>query len=323
MQTLRVNRCLLLIATCCLLVATGANAQVGSALIAVPWQPEQRFSATNYFIGLQTESESFGGDTNLARGVSFGRLRLDPNDPRGLTFGWLYDHTEIDSGDPLLPERLNSTAVAVGMNLGEVIEGWDVSVSGGFGNASTLPYTDEDGYYGLGSIVATKRLDQRTALTLLLDFDGSRAVLPDVPLPGLQYSVFVSPKLRYSLGLPFSTIYYQPDDRWTFDITYLLPLGGRAEVKYAIDDRWTVFTRYNATNRAYHIDGAENDRIFFEQDRVSAGVDWTPADGWKWSFSAGWAFDQEFTTGFDTFDDEGLRSLDDAAFLRIGLRLDF
>ncbi|MEL7087327.1 MAG: hypothetical protein AAGL98_02615 [Planctomycetota bacterium] len=303
--------------------AAPAGAQVGSALIAVPWPPEQKFSATNYYLGLQTQSETVGTDTNLTRGVSFGRLRLDTDNPRALSVGWLYDQIEIDSGDPLLPERLNSTAVAVGMNLGEVIEGWDVSVAGGVGHASTLPFGDEDGYYGLGSVVATKRLDPRTALTLLLDFDGSRPVLPDVPLPGIQYSVFVSPRLRYSLGLPFSTIFYQPDDRWTFDVTYLLPLGGRVEAKYKIDDQFTAFARYNATNRAYHLAGTDNDRIFFEQDRVSLGVEWTPRPGWQWTVAGGWAFDQEFTTGFDTFDGDDLRELDDAEFLRVGLRLDF
>ncbi|MEO1237399.1 MAG: hypothetical protein AAFX76_11485 [Planctomycetota bacterium] len=306
------------------LFAAGARAQVGSALIARPWQPGQTVNATNFFLGTPTDSETVGDETNLARGVSFGRFRLDPNDPQGLTVGWLYDQLEIDSTDPLLPERLNQTAVALGKNLGEVWDGWNVSIAGGFGFAGDLPYADGDAVFGLGSIVATKQLDQRTALTVLLDFDGSRSVLPDVPLPGVSYSVFVSPTLRYALGVPFSTLFWKPDDRWTIDITYALPIGGRAEAEYRFDDNLFAFVAYNASTRGYTLnDTPGNRRIFFEQNRAEAGLRLRPNPDVTWIASVGWAFGQEFTTGFDTIDDDSLRDLDDAAFLRVGLNFNF
>ncbi|MEM1107704.1 MAG: hypothetical protein AAGH99_03345 [Planctomycetota bacterium] len=310
-------------ALCLWLGAADSGAQVGSALMAIPWQPGQTVNSINYYLGLQTESETVGVDTNLTRGVSLGRFRFDANDPQSLTVGWLFDHIEIDSLDPLLPGQLTNTAVAVGKNLGQITGDWNVAVSGGVGFAGDQPFGDEDGYYTLGSVLASKQLDRQTRLTLILDFDGSRAVLPDVPLPGIQYSVFVSPQLRYSLGLPFSTIFYQPDDRWTFDIQYALPLGGRADISYRIDDRLTAFAGYSATNRAFHIDGEENERIFFSQDRAELGLRFSPVPDQTWTVSGGWAFDQEFTTGFNSFDDGDLRELDDAAFLRLGLRFGF
>ncbi|MEM9915398.1 MAG: hypothetical protein AAF911_10590 [Planctomycetota bacterium] len=313
---------------CCVLLlgllAVNGQAQVGSALIAAPWQPEKSFSATNYFIGFESESDGAGFDTDLARGVSFGRFRLDNQDPRAVTFGWLYDHTAIDSSDPLLPERLVSVAFAAGMGLGEIGDGWELSFSAGGGTASDEPFADEEGWYGVGSLVATKRLDQRSALTLILDYDGSRAIFPDIPLPGIQYTVFESPSLRYSFGLPFSTLYYQPDDRWTFDVTYIIPIGGNAEASFKIDDQWSAYCSYTGTTRGYHLDGErDNERFFFQQSRLETGLRFTPAPGWRWTFAGGWAFDQEFTRGFDTRDDDDVRELDDAAFLRVGLRLDF
>ncbi len=306
------------------LLAGDARAQVGSALVAVPWQPGKTLSATNYFIGFESESDGAGFDTDLSRGVSFGRFRNDPQDPAGLSFGWLYDHTQIDTADPVLPERLVSAAFAAGLGLGEIGDGWNVSVSVGGGFAGDLPFADEDAWYGVGSVVATKPLDQRTALTLIVDYDGSRAIWPDIPLPGIQYTIIESRSLRYSFGLPFSTLFYQPDDRWTFNVRYIIPIGGTAEVEFKIDDRWTAFGSYTSTTRGYHLDGDDdNRRLFFEQDRLEAGVRYAPADGWEWTFSGGWAFDQSFSRGFDVRDDVTVRELDDAAFLRLGLDFSF
>ena len=306
-----------------LLVFTApAAAQVGSALVAVPWQPDRTVNATAYYLGLQTDSDTVGVDTNLTRAVSFGRVRFDTQDPKAPSFGWLYDHTHLDTTDPVLPERLVTAAGAVGFGLGEVFEGWNASASVGFGFSGDLPFADEDAWYGLGSLVATKRLDQRTALTFILDFDGSRAIFPDVPLPGIQYSVFESPSLRYSLGLPFSTLYYKPDDRWLIDVQYILPIGGRANIEYQITDQWIGYTSYSGTTRGFHLDGDnENRRLFFTQDRVELGVRFEPSAEWTWTFAGGWAFGQEFTRGFDVRDDDLVRELDDAAFLRVGLKL--
>lgn len=299
-----------------------ASAQVGSALIAVPWQPDRTINATAYYLGLQTDSENVGVDTNLTRAVSFGRVRLDTQDAAAPSFGWLYDHTHLDTTDPLLPERLVTAAGAVGFGIGEIFDGWDASVSVGAGFSGDLPFADEDAWYGIGSLVATKKLDQRTALTLILDYDGSRAFLPDVPLPGIQYSVFESPSLRYSFGLPISTLYYKPSDKWLIDVQYILPIGGRANIEYQITDQWVGFTSYSSTTRGYHLDGDDdNRRLFFEQDRLELGVRFEPEPGWSWTFAGGWAFGQEFTRGFDVRDDELVRELDDAAFLRVGLKL--
>ena len=44
------------LAGCMALWASSAAAQVGSALIAVPWAPDQNVQATAYFLGLQTLS---------------------------------------------------------------------------------------------------------------------------------------------------------------------------------------------------------------------------------------------------------------------------
>lgn len=308
----------------CVVISFQAQAQVGSALIAVPWQPGQSLSSTNYFLGLQADSEGTGFDTDLTRGVSYGRARFDADDPRNASVGWLYDHTELDGNDPALPERLVTAAVAGGVGLAQLDSGWDLSLSLGGGFAGDLPFTDEDAWFAVGSLVAHKEIDPRTHLLLILDYDGSRAIWPDIPLPGVQYLVVESESLRYSLGVPFSSFYYEPDDRWSFELQYIIPLGGYANVEFEIDDQWTAFGSYASSTRGYHLDGDdEHRRLFFEQDRLEAGLKFEPGPGWTWTFAGGWAFNQEFTRGFDTRDTDTVRDLDDAPFLRVGLNFSF
>ena len=47
-----------------------------------------------------------GDDLTLVRGVSFGRYRFSADDPQSASVGWLADHTQLETDDPLLPERL-------------------------------------------------------------------------------------------------------------------------------------------------------------------------------------------------------------------------
>lgn len=306
------------------LLAPPAAGQVGSALVAVPWETGKSVNATAYYLGLQTDSENTAVDTNLTRAVTFGRVRFETDDVNAPSFGWLYDHTHLDTIDPVLPERLIAAAGAVGMGLGEVVDGWDAGFSIGGGFAGDLPFADEDAWYGVGSVYARHQLDQRTFVTLIVDFDGSRAIWPDIPLPGVQYTVAESADLRYSLGIPFSTFYYKPSDKWLIDVRYIVPIGGRANVEYSIDDQWTAYGSFNSSTRGYHLDGDnENRRLFFAQSRLEAGVRFEPQPGWAWTFAGGWAFEQEFTRGWDTRDDDLVRELDDAAFLRIGLSTSF
>ena len=304
--------------------AGSARAQVGSALVAVPWQPGQRASVNNYFFGLDSQSEGTTLDTDLRRAVSFGRLRFDVENETPLAVGWLYDHLDLDTADAALPPRLVSAAGAVGFNLGDIVPDWRINASVGAGVSGSQPFADEDAWYGLASLVASKRLDQTSALTLVLDYDGSRAIFPDIPLPGFQYTYFGSPTLRYSLGLPFSTLFWKPDDRWTVDLQYAVPLGGRATVSYQLDERWAAYAGYSSTTRGYHLEGDdEHRRLFFSQERAELGLTLDAAAGWKWTFAGGWAFGQEFTRGFDVRDDELVRELDDAPYLRLALDVSF
>lgn len=310
------------------IAAAPAAAQVGTALVAVPWQPGQSLNTTSYAIGLDTDTErdSFGpgAELTLARVVSFGRYRPDPDNPRGLSVGWLVDHTELNTDDPRLPDRLETSAVAVGAPLGRY-DGWDVGLTAGGGFSGDLPYADGDAWYGVGSLFARKQLGQTpTFITWFIDYDGSRAFLPDVPLPAVQYTVRESATLTYSIGLPFSSVSWQPDDRWSIDVRFLVPVGGTAEVSYRATDRWSGYFAYDNTTRAYHLAGDDNRRrLFFEQSRTELGARFALTPDVTLSAAGGYAFQQEFSRGFDSRNLRLVRDVEDAAYLRVGLKAGF
>jgi len=308
--------------------ATPAAGQVGSALVAVPWKPGQSLGITSYAIGLDTDTRSdrfgAGDELTLARVVSFGRYRPNPDNPRGLSVGWLYDHTELSTDDPRLPDRLETTAVAVGAPLGRY-NGWDTGFTAGGGFSGDLPYADGDAWYGVGSLFARKQLGQTpTFITWFIDYDGSRSFLPDVPIPAVQYTVRESATLSYSIGLPFSSVSWQPDDRWSIDVKFLVPVAGSTEISYRATDRWSAYFMYETSTRAYHLAGDDDRRrLFFEQSRTELGARFALTPEVTLSAAGGYAFQQEFTRGWDSRRLRLVRDVDDAAYLRMGLTAGF
>jgi len=182
-----------------------------------------------------------------------------------------------------------------------------------------------DAWFGVGSLFARKQLGQTpTSITWLIDFDGSRAFLPDVPLPAVQYTVRESETLTYSIGLPFSSVSWQPNDRWSIDVNFLIPIGGSAEVSYRASDRWHAYAALESTTRAFHIAGdSDNQRLFLEQSRFELGARFALTSELTLSAAGGYAFAQEFSRGFDTRDLDLIREVDDAPFLRVGITAGF
>ena len=304
-----------------------ASGQVGSALIATPWAPGQTLQVTGYVIGQSSQTQAEDGlageDLGLTRAVTFGRYRTNADDPAGPSVGWLADHTELNTDDPLLPARLVNLSGAVAGQLGQGPT-WTVNYSLGAGVASDDPFADGDGVFGIGSLSARRALTGPTFLTLFIDYDGSRAFLPDVPLPALQYTVIESPTLTYSLGLPFSSLSWQPNDRWSVDARVLVVVGGSIEVSYRIDRRWQTYYQFESTTRGFHLDdGPDNQRLFLSQSRSEFGVRWEPRPGLEWNAAVGLTFGQEFNRGFDTRDLELVREVDNAVFLRLGVKANF
>jgi hypothetical protein len=70
-------------------------------------------------------------------------------------------------------------------------------------------------------------------------------------------------------------------------------------------------------------DGGDTDYMFFEQRRLEAGIDWRTCEAASVVVAAGYAFDQEFSAGWDVRDTDGEIEIDAAPYLRVGVDLRF
>ena len=304
-------------------LATQAAAQVSSALILLPWDEGVLVQNRNSLdAGYDGETERTKTDVELTRFTSVGRVRPSPEQSRWAV-GWTVSHLDIDTSDPLLPERLAQQAVAVGVQLGQW-EDWRVGGTIGVGYAGNTPWNDGDAYYGIASLAASKRLDSGAMLSVILDYDGNRGVFPDIPLPGFTYANRYDEQLSYALGFPVNSVTWTPDDKWTVTGRWIVPFAFTVDAEYALTEDVDLFAGYRGESTGYWLQGDDrNRRLFYEQRRVEAGAKWRVLPRGELAGAVGYLFDQSFERGFDSRDVDTVRDLSDEVFFRIGLNFTY
>ena len=118
------------------------------------------------------------------------------------------------------------------------------------------------------------------------------------PIPMISYFWNPSDQFQMSIGLPFK-IMYRPDDRWTFEASYMPIHTISAKASYRFCDKLRLVGGYTCTNEAYSLyDRTDNnDRFFLFDQRVSLGLE-SPICKWVTvDLTAGYAFDRYSYTG--------------------------
>ncbi len=310
-----------------LLLPVPALAQTDLALMTKPWPTASPLDAGGNLLFIPTESDNAASDdVDLSFLRVAGRVRPDREAAHAFTVGYDVTHLDINTDDPLLPDRLHSSAVAAGAKLGAFDafdQSWEWGGSVGIGHASSNPFGDGNGWYALGSVFAITRLSERESLTLGVDFDGNRAVFPDLPLPAVTYQNRYSDQLTFLVGFPVNQIVWTPDDRWTVQLG-AAGIAFSARASYRLDDAVTLFAAYGGDGEGFHVADDDGDRrLFFSAQTVEAGVELGVTETASLVVAGGFAFDQEFERGFDLRDTDTVRELDDAGYVRVGGRLTF
>lgn len=309
------------VAACCVWAAT-AHAQNAARVIAAPWADDtSHFELGSSALLLDNAESDAGFDTDIKISDTSFRWRKETDTLYTPTVGFTYTHTDIHSGDPLLPERLIDTSLATAIELYKnEEEDFHLGLLVGAGWAGDNAFQDTEQVYGIADLVAVWDLSPKRQFVLILDYNGNRNIFPDVPLPGVAYREVVDETLTYVLGLPASQVVWKPIEDLTLEATYVLPLDFTLRGGYAFTDELELFASFDRDKDAYDVEGlASNRRLFFRQRRVEAGLDFTPCANAKITLAGGLAFDQEFTTGFDTRDDNTLTELDDEPYVRVGV----
>ncbi|HEV2293406.1 MAG TPA: hypothetical protein VGR35_06090 [Tepidisphaeraceae bacterium] len=309
------------------MVASRAAAQTGAELLIRPFAEGENLELNTSAIFQPDGEDDFGGDLGLNVYQVSGRVRevREKSIPR---LGYSLTYLDIDSEfaffGKLLPERLVDQSVAVGLAMPDVY-GFSGGFTVGVGYAGDAPFGDANAWYGKATIAMGKNIDENTDLGFFLDYDGNRSYLPDVPLPGFAYRKRLDPKLILVAGVPLSTIEWTPNDQWKFELFWTLIDSFDARVTYTVAPGFNVYANLDSRNHAFHMDELEdaNERLLFEETRAELGVQWEPRDRTRVILAGGYAFGQEFSTGWDFRETDEITEVSDAPYARIGLEMRF
>jgi hypothetical protein len=274
----------------------------------------------NRYLESQTDA---GLDYDMQLFATRGRVRLAPKlERRSPLLGWDVLYIDPDTADPRIPSSLTESSLAVGF--GFPVGEWIIGVTAGAGFAGDKPFTGR-GWYGLASVTTTKRFGEKDILQFGLDFDGNRPIFPDVPLPIVVWTRFWSEKVRTSIGFPFLGITWDPASWFTFEFRGIPGIFQTGSLNFHVHESWDIFLRYRGANFRFFIDSFPNDnrRLFYTEQRAEVGVTATIAKQWEITFAVGWAFEREYSTGWDVRDTNTLVALDKTPFFGLTVSVTF
>jgi hypothetical protein len=305
----------------CLAFAVSARAQTGSALLLKPLLSEDENLESRgdaLFLGSATASdEGSEADFDMSVFEASGRFRERRENfiPR---IGWDLTWYNLRSDTPVLDQDLVDTSIAIGLDVGEH-SGWRGGLTVGMGYGGNAPFGESSAYYAKATLVLGKQLDKQTDLGFVLDYDGNRTVFPDVPIPGIAYRHEYDPKLNYTIGVPLSSVTWKPDKPILVEITWEMVDRVDARVEYELSPAWIVFGNFERRQEAFSVDNVgENDRLLFQGRRVEAGVRWRPWEHTSFLLAGGYAFNQEFSVGFDQRKSDKVADISDEPYVRLG-----
>lgn len=303
------------------LAAPAARAQTGARLLLEAFPKELTISTSTdatFLQGGHTQSndESF----RLSIYESSGRVRLHPGVFESPRVGWDVTYLELNSTDPRLPEQLVDQSAGAAFPIAKYGD-WVLAGAVGVGYAGDTPFGDGDAWYGQATLLALKQITDDQSLIVLLDYDGNRAFLPDVPLPGFAYTKRISGELTAIVGVPVTSIEWAPNERFTATLSYSLPYNVDLAVGYKVSDQFRVYGKTESRTDPFFVDGlpGNDDRLIFEQRRAEVGFAWEPKDGWLLTAGVGYAWGGEFSTGFDVRETDEVTDVSDEPYVKFGL----
>jgi hypothetical protein len=304
-----------------------AHAQTGPALLVEPF-PKEQFIDTRGGYLLPDAGHVKGSDEGIR--LSFyeatGRVRVIPGNLISPRIGWDLEYIDVDTRSDLLPGQLTDQSVGIAFPVAKVSE-WIFGVSLGVGYAGAAPYGEGDAWYGKATAVAFRQLGEKDALVFIVDYDGNRTFLPDVPLPGFAYLKHMDPTLTLLVGLPLTSVTWTPVPKFSAELGWLPTESFHAAVGYEFAPHWTVFGNLEHHTSAFHLpDLADNDRLLFQQRRAEIGLRWAPREAREslaFTAAAGYAWHQEFSVGFDARKTDRVLDASDEPYVRFGFEMKF
>ena len=166
----------------------------------------------------------------------------------------------------------------------------------------------------------------RNGHIFLLNYSSNREFLPHIPIPGYGYLYRPDPNLTLFTGLPATLLRWRIAPAWQIEASYVIPRTVFAEIQFKPLEPLAFYANFAWDNdRWYRADRQdEDDRIFYYEKRVSAGLRLQLADRLQLDLGGGYGFDRFFFEGEEYSDRSQNRiSVGDGPFLAAEARLTF
>ncbi len=311
----------LILSAAVLSISSMAFAQTGPELLLKPFIKDAKFdgfTSASYFFDADTDFA--GVEAQISRYSAAGRLRIMPDNKADPRLGFSASYLAVDTDDSgVLPESFTDAQIGIATGIAE-FDGWVAGMTVGLGWAGANEFGDSDAYFGAATIMFGKTLDENTSLGLALDYNGNRSFMPDVPLPGIVWTRSIPENnLEVSLGFPFAYGRWRPYEPLLLEVNFTFPDFVGARVSYDLVDGVGIFGSLSKRTDAWQSEelSNENDRIFFEQTLAEVGARFSVHDKFVVLIAGGYAFRQEFSTGYDTRDTDKITEVDDGPYVRL------
>jgi hypothetical protein len=304
-----------------------ARAQTHTGILFEPWQKGIWGQTVDKIFVENKEDVEGGGKAQTVSWESTGRFRFGKDNPDAPVIGFRTLSADFNTSNvtPGIPDQLEKIELAGGLYLGRVDDG-KVYAMAGIGYAGDKPFGNlGNSTYGTAHLLWNKPLDDCNTLLLSLDYNGGSAFLPDVPLPGFGY-VHADDYLGFTFGFPRNSIIWHICDHLELLGQYTVPYTVDAYLNYEISQHWSLFANFaNLYDAFVLIKHDRSDHLFETMRRVEGGIHFAQRDffhGLELDVAgiAGYAFDQNFETGFDVRNATHLTNFSDQPYVGMILR---
>lgn len=296
-----------------------AFAQLDPTVFWRPWPEDPHWADTVDELLFFNTGETKGSEARTDSWLwdSYGRIKPakeDATPPFIIAYRVL--SVSVDSELNAINGDFWDVGLAAGGRVAQLEGDWDVNVLAGAGSANDNHWRNSDAIYGAALVDLTHPLDASSAVHLGLMYDGNSLLLPDFPIPYAAYTHRIDETLSYTFGLPATTIHYRPFERLLLELEYRYPIDVEARGTVTINQHVLLFTQLTHSTDSFAIEDMNNRRLFYQLDRVSTGVrlitSWIDA-----SLGVGYAFHQEYSSGFDIRRTKDVATVTDELFFSV------
>jgi hypothetical protein len=213
---------------------------------------------------------------------------------------WEIFHTEAILPDSHIPFPEDLWNVRFGALYSHPFQnGWIGGANFGIGSNGDKPFDSPREMAATASGFLRVPQGEHNAWLFMLSFSTNSQVLSGIPIPGVAYFYAPSDVFQATIGFPFASINYHPYQQWRFEFTYALLTTIHTRAIYQPSERIELYTGFDWSNENYELAERvdDQDRLYYYEKRLSAGMQWKFYKQIGIDLSAGYAFDRYYFQG--------------------------